>query len=58
MTKIFGVERNKCEHKNCKQKATFIIITGIDRGCNTWVFCKKHFDKLEKDDIKWIKKLK
>ena len=43
MVKVFGVDRNKCEHKDCKNKAKYVIISGINTGCNTWVYCKKHF---------------
>jgi len=43
--KVFGVDRNVCEHKGCHNKATHIIITGINQGCNSWVYCIKHFKK-------------
>jgi hypothetical protein len=50
MVKVFGVERNKCEHKSCKNKATGIIISGINTGCNTWVYCPRHF-KIHKEMV-------
>ena len=48
MVKIFGVERNQCEYKNCKEKPTHIIQTGIQQGINTWVYCKPHAKKQAK----------
>jgi hypothetical protein len=55
MVMVWGVERNKCEHRGCTKKPTHIIITGINVGCNSWVYCKKHFlihEKYFKDEDK------
>jgi hypothetical protein len=45
--KVFGVERKHCEYKSCKNKAEFLMIEPITKGCNTHVYCKKHKKQAE-----------
>ena len=41
--KVFGIDREKCEHPNCNKKARLVLMTGWQWGFNTWVYCKEHY---------------
>lgn len=46
MVKVFGVDRIYCEYsqngKRCKNKAKYLIVEPITRGCNTHAVCEEH----------------